>query len=406
MNFFTSPADIKGWVKIQPSADDAATKIMDIIGKNEEQDVVDTCRAIYNDQNPGSASEILFEVMAKHNLARLKEGKMSNKIIKEAQIMRQPGQYPMDLKVCPKLPNSVGKKLISTYNCRHYCLDSIVLDEDPNRVYCAEALWRRHVMDKFSREFKNKEGKWVGGYINERFQVFHDDGGNQMELAHGERSRKPRPHQYSTERRLSEGRGEETYDLEASDSARFVKLASVGSDNASSNDPVYQVFNDIIEMKEAGLKDADVLMKVSDHYGMGIDEVAVIQKLANKQMDNHNGVKYAYNSKQIKTAQMFSLPERSTMVTNRDLEIIKEKDGQRANLKIETDVVMASSGNNPVFEVVGGPDAGLKFKLANTLDLNGAFEIEDGANEKIQDAADEVGLNDVSKNEEFPIAQK
>ena len=204
MEFFTSPEDLKGWVKTQESPDEAALKIMDIIGKNEEMDIVDTCRAIFEgEQETGvdNASKILFSVLAKHNLTEIKEGKMNDKLKKEAQIMRQPGEYDMPLRICPKLPFSVGKRLISTYNCRHYCLDSVVFDDDPERIYCAEALWRRHVADKFSREWKDKDGKWVGGYINERFQVYKDDGGNQMELANDERTRKPRPHQYSIERR-------------------------------------------------------------------------------------------------------------------------------------------------------------------------------------------------------------
>ena len=228
MDFFTSPQDLKGWVKSQESGDSAAQKIIELIGPQEEQDIVETCRAIY-EQEDNNASEVLFEVLAKHNLTQIKEGDMKGKMRREADSGIQRGQAPlyqsMPLRVCPKLPYSAGKRVISTWNCREHCLDSIVLDDDPLRVYCAEALWRRHVMDKFSREFKDKEGKWVGGYINERFQVFHDDGGNQMELANEERTRKPRPHQYSIERRLSEGRGEETYDLTAA-SQKLVKVFS------------------------------------------------------------------------------------------------------------------------------------------------------------------------------------
>ena len=219
MKFFTSSNDLKNWVKSFKSADEASLNILEAVGKNEEQDIVQICRSIFDNN---SNADILFGILGKHNI--VSGGNMKDKMIKEAQIIGRdaPLYANMDFKVCPKLPFSVGKRMISTYNCRNQCLDSLVFDDDPNRVYCAEALWRRHVMDKFSREFKDKDGKWVGGYINERFQIFRDDGGNNMELAHGERTRKPRPHQYSTERRLEEGRGVKTTDLTASNN-QFVK---------------------------------------------------------------------------------------------------------------------------------------------------------------------------------------
>jgi hypothetical protein len=34
-----------------------------------------------------------------------------------------------------------------------------------------EALWRGSVMDKYSRPYKDKDGNWVGGYIQKRFEV-------------------------------------------------------------------------------------------------------------------------------------------------------------------------------------------------------------------------------------------
>jgi hypothetical protein len=408
MDFFTSPKDLKGWVRIQESPDSAATKILEIVGKEEEQDIVDTCRQIFkedndNADNADNASKILFGVLAKHNLTQVKEGKnMDNKLKKQAQIMRQPGEYSMPLRVCPKLPFSVGKKLISTYNCRHYCLDSLVFDDDPGRVYCAEALWRRHVMDKFSREFKDKDGKWVGGYINSRFQVFHDDGGNQMELAHGERSRKPRPHQYSTERRLSEGRGEKTIDLTSSNNRQMVKLASVDDQK---EDAVYKIFDDIVEMREAGLSDEDILYRVSEHYGRSITDVARIHKVVTKQASSHNGLIYSYdNSSKInKKAQ---LANGLTMIAKQNVQATNITNGQGITLKIETPVVMVSNGSNgAVFEIVDGPDAGQRVNVAKDVNLDTVFgTIEDAAG-KIQEAAQETGLNDenmVNQNSQVP----
>jgi len=130
MDFFTSPKDLQGWVKSHDSADMAARELIGIIGKEEQQDVVDTCRAIF-EQKDDNASEVLFEVLARHNLTQIKEGNMKNKMIKEADSGIQRGQAPlyqsMPLRVCPKLPYSCGKRVISTWNCREHCLDSICL---------------------------------------------------------------------------------------------------------------------------------------------------------------------------------------------------------------------------------------------------------------------------------------
>jgi hypothetical protein len=300
MQFFTSPKDLKNWVKAQKTPDQAAINLISIIGKNEEQDIVDTCRTIFREEND-IAANVLFGILAKHNITQTREGNMKDKIIKEAQMMRQDSVYGnMDMRICPKLPFSQGKRLISTYNCRHYCLDSLVFDDDPNKVYCAETLWRRHVMDKFAREFKDKDGNWVGGYINERFQVCRDDGGNNMQLAHGERTRMPRPHQYSTERRLEEGRGEKTVDLTAFNNTKMVKLASVDQER----DETYQIFDDMIEMKEAGLSDEDILYKTAEHYNRSILSIASIYQKASQMLSRNNGVVYSCSKNIVKTANV------------------------------------------------------------------------------------------------------
>jgi hypothetical protein len=416
MEFFTSPEDLRGWVMLQESPYSAATKITEIIGLNDQQDIVDTCREIFQNQDDvaENASKILFGVLANHNLTKQKKegANMNNKLRRQAQIMRQPGEYVMPLTVCPKLPYSVGKRLISTYNCRHYCLDSLVLDDNPGRVYCAETLWRRHVMDKFSREFKNDKGKFVGGYINSRFQVFHDDGGNQMELANKERTRKPRPHQYSTERRLSEGRGEETYDITAFSGGKIIRLASSDAP-VDDNDKILRVFDDMIEMRQANISDEDIIYKVAEHYDMNISAVASVFKVAMKQMQRHSGTVYSYNdtSKIQKEAQA-TLPQNTTMVTKRDVEVVNVNDGTPVVLKMETPVVMVlSNQQGSVFEIVEGPDVGKKVSVASNFDINEAFGIIEDVGEKIQDAAQEVGLNDeiqdpIQQNQDFPIVDQ
>jgi len=401
MQFFTSANDLKEWVRHQGTADVAAYKCLQVTGSKDEKDILETCKNIFEgDEN---ASNILFGILSKYNLTQIREGKMTKKIIKEAQMMRQDSVYGnMDMRICPKLPFSVGKRLISTYNCRHYCLDSMVFDDDPSRVYCAEALWRRHVMDKFAREFKNKEGKWVGGYINERFQTFKDDGGNQMQLAHGERTRLPRPHQYSTESRLSEGRGEELKFNTAS-SKKFVKLASVEVEKA---DKTEQMFSDMIEMKEAGLSDEDIICKVADHYKKTIPDVVIVHKIAMKALEGHNGIVYSHDNSSLKKNAQVSLPPRATVRAVQDVPI-SLLNGQESVLRMGSIVVVEPEAYQgmTVFNFEGN-----KFVLHEDANATMLFQPLDDDQGMIQEAADEVGLNEGASSsrtgEDFPIEVK
>ena len=404
MQFFTSPNDLLSWVKQQESPDLAANKIIEVIGGSQEQDIVDACRSIYEDKRTEKqASEVLYRVLAKHDLTQIREGKMKEKLIKEAQaVMRTDSLYGnMDMRICPKLPKqSAGQGLISTYNCRTYCLDSIVFDDDPNRVYCAEALWRRHVMDKFSREFKNKEGKWVGGYINERFQSFHDDGGNQMELAHGERTRKPRPHQYSTERRLEEGRGVKTTDITMS-AQKVTKIASVAKNENDSK--IYQIFDDIVEMKQSGLNDEDIIFKTAEHYGMSILDVAGIHKMALDQLNRNIGVVYAYDGSKMKKTAQENIEGQPTFVVKNDIKV-RTQSGETI---LEANTTVVEMANNR-FQIVSGVNAGQEFALVNEADKTSLGSIDD-AEGMIQSAAEETMLNEpqvpVTASDDFSIVE-
>jgi hypothetical protein len=246
MRFFRSPQDLSEWVKTL-GAKKAATILVNLprVGQNNAYDIMETSNRIVtaNDEN---AADVLFSLLKSAGITEstdieksanyidneLENVKAANellankvisssehsKLVKQATYLRDPAVYDMPLRICPKLPKSVGKGLISTYNCRHYCLDSIVLDDDPLRVYCGELLWRRHVADKFSSDQQDrKTGELYGGYINERFYKFPDagtpanpdvprNGGNPMSLKPGERTRVPRPEQWSIERRMQEAR--------------------------------------------------------------------------------------------------------------------------------------------------------------------------------------------------------
>jgi hypothetical protein len=142
-------------------------------------------------------------------------------------------------------------------------------------------------------------------------------------------------------------------------------------------------------MKEDRLTDEDIISKVAEHYSMSIQSVASIHKLALKQLTRHSSTVYTMN----KQAQAM-IPQGSTLVTQQDAEVINLANGQKSTLRIETPVVMVSNGADPTFEIVDGVDAGAKFKLANQIDLNDLFAWNENVEEKIQDAAEETGLNE------------
>jgi len=70
-----------------------------------------------------------------------------------------------------------------------------------------EAIWRGAVMDKYSRPYRDKEGNWVGGYINKRFEVDHNiPETNNYQLKPGQLRRATPPEYGSTESRLQAAR--------------------------------------------------------------------------------------------------------------------------------------------------------------------------------------------------------
>lgn len=70
-----------------------------------------------------------------------------------------------------------------------------------------EAIWRGSIMDKYSRPYRDKEGNWVGGYINKRFEVDHNIPiTNNYQLKPGELRKPILPEYGNTESRLQAAR--------------------------------------------------------------------------------------------------------------------------------------------------------------------------------------------------------
>ena len=323
MRYFTSPEDLALWVLSNKNANDAISKIADVIGI-ADLSIKEGCSAIFNnnlqkervkdkdglDKDTKVAAKALYTALSEYGLTEIQkqgEVKMSNKksdLKKEAQY-RQPGPAIVYNRETDNNYNLTPwrRDRDEMYGFIHRNPDMISFSEDPNMVYSGEALWRAYIMDKFTRDYKDESGRVVGGYINDRFQVFHDVAGNQMELANGERTRKPRPHQYSTERRLEEARGEKCKDIEPLASSNdMVKLAA--KDAVSSEDKkginIFEMFKDVVDMKQAGLKDEDIICKIAEHYERNVIDVAAIHKLATRQTTAHQNIIYAASTEDLK----------------------------------------------------------------------------------------------------------
>ena len=345
--FFNTPSDLLNWVKTQnQTAVEAADKIQMIIGdRQHEQDIAESTHRIFAGRHAEHAAEVIFGILSNYDITEatvkqasekvggiyaaneLLKGKMitaeqHQKMVKEAQIMRQPGQYQMELRVCPKLPASIGHRRISTYNCLHYCNAALTFDDEPNRVFCMESIWRNHIMDKFSRDIRDaKTGHLVGGYIGNRFYSFPDagtpanpnvprDGGNPMALKPGERTLQPRPHEWSIERRMQEQRekgstksitlgassneniktaGFHIALLKQAEVTGFIKLSEV---ETVSNDEVSQIFNEAIELHTAGVSSDEAAVRLAQSHQTPVENIVRIQEFALRKLSQHQSDVY------------------------------------------------------------------------------------------------------------------
>ena len=81
----------------------------------------------------------------------------------------------------------------------------LVVDDVWNIDY--ETIWRENVMDKYSRPYKNKDGEWVGGYLNKRFEIDRNiPETSNIQLKPGQLRRPVLPEYGNTESRLQDAR--------------------------------------------------------------------------------------------------------------------------------------------------------------------------------------------------------
>jgi hypothetical protein len=417
--YFQNPNDLRAWVRSRESAQEAAQELMQLIETipemsevpDNEQDIHDSCEAIF-EQEDGNASEILFGVLAKYNITKLTKQAKSMK--KEALDSRQRNEWKRNRRnkwnrvvdaYNENTPWRIGRD--KYYDFTHYATDEVRFDEDPYHIYSGESIWRTYVMDKFYRDYKDKDGKLLGGYINDRFHVFPTagtpanpdsprDGGNQMALADGERTRQPRPHQYSIERRMEEARGNKTKSITVSAESfdKIIKVASSTNLEEAMKDRIFNIFKDTIEMREAGIEYETMVDSICDHYNASVMGVAQIDQVAQRLVAKHAGIGYETIVKKAETLQ--------EVLEHAGTSNIKVTDPNGANAILSGDMdqqVYLDPGST----IVNVPNAPNTFEIvdhpinANLVGSRVSFsnmDFEVSATAPIQDVATDLGLNE------------
>jgi len=280
-----------------------------------------------------------------------------------------------------------------------------------------------YIMDKFTSDYQDKNGRVVGGYINDRFYRFPTAGtpanpdvdrlqGNQMELAAGERTRKPRPHQYSVERRLEEARGNKTESLTAvvAQANAVIKLASTSvSQKEKDDDRVFNIFKDTLEMREAGIDYSTMLEAVSEHYDVGIMGVAEIDKIAQNLKKKHEGIMYVKEASGRVVLAEYNGP--AFQVGNAMVNAIKE-DGQ--SITLPTNTVFSQVGPN-IYQVESDETGMLlpqtKFAIENLqtyVSDSSVMPIDDGMNElsgEIESTGSPAPESTLETIQDFPVEE-
>ena len=180
---------------------DEANEIYNLIYGKEEEDL--TMNLPYG--SPEHISQVNNEIIKiAKNIKKNKKEEKSFNLKKTAQhkglenvIMWGPGQTRID----PFLHQPVSDWHIVERNKGF----GLVVDDVWNIDY--ETIWRENIMDKYSRPYKNKEGNWVGGYIQKRFEVDKNiPETNNMQLKPGELRKPILPEYGNTESRLQAAR--------------------------------------------------------------------------------------------------------------------------------------------------------------------------------------------------------
>jgi len=79
----------------------------------------------------------------------------------------------------------------------------------------------------------------------------------------------------------------------------MVKLASKDTPSMKGNN-LFEMFKDVIDMREAGIDSEAIICKIADHYEVDVMDVASVHKLAVRQAMAHNNIVYTASAESFK----------------------------------------------------------------------------------------------------------
>ena len=170
----------------------------------------------------------------------------------------------------------------------------LVVDDVWNIDY--ETIWRENIMDKYSRPYKDKEGNWVGGYLNKRFEIDRNiPPENNMQLKPGQTRKPILPEYGNTESRLLaaraageiEGANDKSKPFNWKEASRKKKAIYEEEDDLGGKwlkdqgEQVDEMFPDLSSFEGNKVPDEDIR---SPFDQMGIDEYTqeILQDPSNK----------------------------------------------------------------------------------------------------------------------------
>ena len=410
--YFSGAKDLVAWIINEGSPERAAEKLNTFLtsqGAQEQLSIIEACRAIFNDKKDEKSAEVLMQLISKYT-----DENTTKKVVTAQTETRQKNEWEHGMRnkwsrITHQYNDGTPWRLQrdQMYDKTHYATDEIKFDSDPNHIYSGEAIWRMYIMDKYSAEQQDENGKWVGGYINDRFYVFPTagtpanpdvprDGGNQLQLKPNERTRKPRKQTWSTERRLEEARGNKLEDLMVTTASTVKTISKISSKILAperNTSKTYQVFKDSLDMKEAGFDYENRIIKISEHYHLPLTYVAQIDAVAQKLAAKHDGLFYELE----KTALA---RHNETFVANVDLEAIDVNTNQPTIIPSGSTLIAQTNPEGTIYHINDGADAGKTVAIHNISGLSSRDNDVDG--HLIQDAALDVGL-DESPEDKTPV---
>jgi hypothetical protein len=239
MNFRTAN-DLKDWIDNFEDRSEAERELMELVPDNQKEIIVDAMEEYFeSDLTEEQRLEIAVKLwpilpdIVKEDNPDIQENIMDFPYVKAEDIEKLVKETESQIKKMASQDVKISKKFNLQKTAQQKSMENVILF-GPQQTYVDpflrqpasdwslvernkgfglvvddvwnidwESVWRGNIMDKYSRPYRDKDGKWVGGYIQKRFEVDKwIPEKNNMQLLPGQR-RKPRlPEQGVIEGRL------------------------------------------------------------------------------------------------------------------------------------------------------------------------------------------------------------